>query len=286
MNEERPTLGSVKLARKEFDRLAEFIETELGIKMPNAKITMVEARLQKRLRMLGLHTFKDYCDYVFSPEGEREELIHMIDVVTTNKTDFFREPSHFDYLVQHALPSLQNETGAGISRPLSVWSAGCSTGEEPYTLAMVLSDYQAKVSDFKFFIIATDISTRVLHAAQAGIYDEDKVSPVPPSMRKRYLLRSRDRERKAVRIVPELRSLVHFRRLNFMDGDFGFREKIDVIFCRNVIIYFDRNTQQTLLTKFSDCQRRGGYFFMGHSETQSGLDLPYKAAVSTVYRRI
>lgn len=279
--------GSVKLSQKEFRILAGFIESELGIKMPDIKKTMVEARLQKRLRVLRMRSFEDYCRHVFSPEGEQDELIHMIDVVTTNKTDFFRESGHFDYMVKETLPTLIKDFGAGTRRPLGVWSAGCSTGEEPYTLAMVLSDYKETIGrNFRFFILATDISTRVLHVAQKGVYEESKTEAVPQNMKKSYLLRSKDRTKGVVRIVPELRELVHFRRLNFMDEDFGFREKMDIIFCRNVIIYFDRHTQEKLLNKFATHLNPGGYLFMGHSETLSGMNLPYRPVGPTVYRKV
>lgn len=264
--------------------LGEYIQTEYGIKMPPAKKTMLESRLQKRLRLLGMDSFKDYLTFVFSPEGMEQELVHMVDAVTTNKTDFFREPSHFEYLVDRVLPDLVERTGAGLRRPLVIWSAGCSTGEEPYTLAMVLAEYALKVQGFKFQILASDISTQVLERASMAIYDEEKVAPVPPSMRKRYLLRSKDRDKRRVRIVPELRATLSFRRINFME-DFGMREQMDIIFCRNVIIYFDRQTQERLLRRFGDHLHPGGYLFMGHSETLSGLALPYVPVAPTVYRK-
>ncbi len=286
MDTEENTSRGVRLQAREFRRLAEFIQGELGIKMPDVKLTMIEARLQKRLRTLEMQSFAEYIEFVFSPAGEQGELINMIDVVTTNKTDFFREPSHFEHLVKHALPALERESGAGTRRPLGVWSAGCSTGEEPYTLGMVLDDYGTRLGQFDFFILATDISTRVLHAAQAGIYDQSKLEPVPPAMMKRYVMRSKDRSKQMARIVPELRERVHFRRINFMDEDFGFRERMDVIFCRNVVIYFDRPTQERLLNKFARHLEPGGFLFMGHSETITGLDVPFRAVGSTVYRRI
>ncbi|KJU86369.1 chemotaxis protein-glutamate methyltransferase CheR, partial [Candidatus Magnetobacterium bavaricum] len=149
---------------------------------------------------------------------------------------------------------------------MMVWSAGCSTGEEPYTLAMVLSDFSEK-NGLDFMIIATDISTKVLDKAKSGIYEEERVIPVSTQMKKKYLLRSKDKSKGLVRIVPELRELIRFRRLNFMDSDFGFRETMDVIFCRNVVIYFDKKTQERLLNQFARYLARGGYLFMGHSET-------------------
>ncbi len=275
------------LSDRDFQRLSTFIHTECGIKMPPSKKTMLESRLQKRLRSLGIKSFPQYCDYLFSQDGMENEFVHMIDVVTTNKTDFYREPRHFDYLVQDALPELMAKHGAGIRRNLMIWSAGCSTGEEPYTLAMVLNEFAQRCPGFKFrfTILATDISTKVLEKAKKAIYEHDRIAPVPPDQKKKYLLKSRDNKRGLVRIVPELREAVKFRRLNFLEGSFGMREPMDVIFCRNVIIYFDRPTQETLLNRFYDHLCPGGYMFLGHSETLHGLNVPLVQVSPTVYRK-
>jgi len=274
----------VRISERHFKLLGEFIQSEAGIKMPPAKKTMLEARLQRRLRALGMDSFDEYCDYLFGDEGGHDEVVDMIDVVTTNKTDFFREPSHYGYLVDHALPEMMRLYNTGQRKPFAVWSAGCSTGEEPYTLAMVLADFAHGHEGFKFFILATDISTQVLEKAAVGIYDASKVEDVPPEMKTRYLMRSKDRSIRKVRIVPELRALVSFRRLNFMSEDFGMREKMDMIFCRNVIIYFERRTQEKLLNRLCSHLVPGGYIFMGHSETLHGLNVPRYPVAPTVYR--
>jgi chemotaxis protein methyltransferase CheR len=275
-------LGQQRLLDKDFERLSSFIYDHCGIKMPPAKRTMLEARLQKRLRALSIATFAGYCDYLFSREGMELELITMIDLVTTNKTDFFREPEHFTYLVGQVLPQWQAQFGN--RRPFAIWSAGCSTGEEPYTMAMVLAEYAERNAGFAYSILATDISTRVLEKAHKAIYEEERVGPVPASLKRKYLLRSKDHSQGLVRIVPELRNRIHFRRLNFMDTDFGMREELDVVFCRNVVIYFDRRTQEQLVNKFCRQMRRGAYLFMGHSETLNGLDVPLVQVCPTVYR--
>jgi chemotaxis protein methyltransferase CheR len=210
-----------------------------------------------------------------------EELTPMIDQVTTNKTDFFREPAHFDYLARKALPELTLS-----KKSIVLWSAGCSTGEEPYTLAMVLNEFADGHRGCDFTILATDISTRVLEKARLAVYDEEAVSPVPPELKKKYLLRSKDRTRSLYRVRPELREHVRFRHLNLMDGDFGFREQMDIIFCRNVIIYFDKPTQERLLNGFCRHLSPHGYLFMGHSETLFGMDLPLVQVAPTVYRRV
>ncbi len=279
----RPSVHLRPMSGRTFSRFSRFIRSELGINITEAKKTMLQARLQKRMRRLGMGSFDDYYDFVFSPDGLAERL-QMIDVITTNKTDFFREPRHFEYLTQTAMPALIRH-GVGINRRALIWSAGCATGEEPYTLAIVLSEFAAGHPDFDFSIIGTDISTQVLQTAAVGIYAHDKVAPVPMPLRKKYLLRSKDPSRNQVRIIPALRAKVAFRRLNFMDPDFGLRESADIVFCRNVIIYFDRPTQELVLNRICRHLRVGGYLFMGHSETLNGLNVDLVPATSTVYRK-
>jgi chemotaxis protein methyltransferase CheR len=275
-------LGSLKrLSDEEFRALSSLVEGELGIKMPPAKRTLLESRLQKRLRVLGLGSYGEYCDMLFNKGGMASELVHMLDLVTTNKTDFFREAHHFEFLAGSALDRMVKSSGPKVS----IWSAGCSTGEEPYTLAMVLSEFARSRPGmgFDYTITATDISTRVLEAASKGIYQEDRISPVPLELRKRYFLRSRDASKSLVRVVPELRAHITFSRVNLMDDVYPVDGNLDAIFCRNVIIYFDKPTQERLFTKFCEYLRPGGYIFIGHSETLSGIDLPLKKVATSVY---
>lgn len=282
----RASLYNQGISSKDFERFSRLIYSECGIKMPSHKRSMLEARMRKRLRALDFASYEQYSDYFFNLADRSQELVHLIDEVTTNKTDFFREPAHFDFLTRVALPQLIDSHGAGIDRPLRLWSAGCSSGEEPYTLAMVLSEFAEQCPGFRFEILATDISTKILEKAQLAIYRNERIEPVPPAMRKKYLLRSKDQEQKRVRIIPELRQKVSFRRLNFMADDFGIDQSMDIIFCRNVIIYFDRPTQQRLLERFCSVQHNGQFLFMGHSETLSGMDLPLKQMAPAVYRRL
>ncbi len=274
------------ISEMNFARLSHLIHDQCGIKMPPHKKNMLEARLRKRLRSLGLATYGQYCDYLFGPGGEEGELVNLIDVVTTNKTDFFREAKHFDFLTEVALPRLLTTHGTGLQRPLRVWSAGCSTGEEPYTLAMVLSEFALANPGFDFTILATDISTLVLEKARLAIYREERVESVPEALKRKYLLRSRDPGKGQVRVVPELRAKVHFRRLNFMNENFGLREPIDIIFFRNVMIYFDRNQQMTLLQRFCGCLSTGRYLFTGHSESLHGMGLPVVQVAPAAYRKL
>lgn len=273
------------ISEKDFKRLGELIHSQCGIQMKESKKTMLQARLQKRMRKLEMGSFEKYCEYLFSPEGMRNELINLIDVVTTNKTDFFREPKHFEYLTKNAIPDLIG-TQKSVRKSVSIWSAGCSTGQEPYTLAMVLNDFAEKLQSFTYSILATDISTLVLEKAKLAIYESEVVDPVPLEFKTKYLLRSKDKCKDLVRIIPELRDRICFRRLNFMDDDFGLREPIDIIFCRNVIIYFDRATQEKLLNRFCRYLNIGGYIFVGHSETLHSLNVPLTMVAPTIYRKM
>jgi chemotaxis protein methyltransferase CheR len=288
MSENKTYNESVKaMTTAEFERLSRFIYTHCGIKMPSVKKTMLESRLQKRLRLLGVGSFRDYCDMLFDSPGGREELVHMIDAVTTNKTDFFREPTHFSYLSESVLPEFIESVEQQSRPPFTAWSAGCSSGEEPYTLAIVLSEFAAANPGFRFSITATDISTRVLAKAQAGIYDENQISMIPAPIKQKYFLRSKDHSKALVRIVPRLRSLVTFQRLNLMDEKCMLIEgSVDALFCRNVIIYFDRDTQRALLSRLCRYLRKDGHLFLGHSETVHGFDLPIVRIASTIYRKV
>lgn len=288
MNDRTYSPGVAKpMTQAEFARFSEFIIGQCGIKMPPSKKIMLEARLQKRLRALGIPSYGEYYQYIQGESG-RGELVHMLDAVTTNKTDFFREPIHFQYLAQTILPEVlsEQEGSKRRDRPFFLWSAGCSTGEEPYTLAMVLSEFAYQHPALRFSIMATDISTKVLDRARDGIYDEDRIASVPDALKQRYLLRSKDRGRNLVRIVPELRAAVQFKRLNLMEESFSFSDPQDIIFCRNVIIYFDRSTQERLISRFCRVLRPDGHLFLGHSESVHGFDLPLRRITSTVYRKI
>lgn len=277
--------SKMTLSKKDFNSLGKFIHGKVGIKMPDVKRGMIESRLRKRLTNLALDSFSDYCSFLFSPEGMDRELPHFIDAITTNKTDFFREPHHFSYMLEVALPDLVRRYQSGVGRKFTVWSSACSRGDEPYTLAMVLSEYARHIQGFDYSILATDISTRVLNTAVSGIYDKQIVDPVPMEYRKRYLLRSRDKSKNLVRIRPELRKKVVFRQLNLMDDDYGIRHNFDMIFCRNVIIYFDKPTTDRLMVKLCNKLVPGGYLFMGHSELLDCSHLPVVSVAPTIYKR-
>lgn len=273
---------SVALSAQSFRRFADLIASELGIKMTENKIPLLQSRLQRRLRVLGLSSVDEYQRLLFDPQRGDAELTDFLNAVTTNKTDFLRERDHFEHLVRTVVPAVLPE--AAQRGGLAVWCAGCSTGEEPYTIAMYLAE-AARATPFAYSIFATDISTRVLRTARHAVYDEALVHPIPPEWRKRYLLRHRDPERPVVRIVPELRERVRFARLNFMSEDFGLREQFDAVFFRNVMIYFERPTQEQVVARLCRHLRPGGMLYIGHSESLIGLALPLKMTGSAVYRR-
>jgi chemotaxis protein methyltransferase CheR len=279
------TVVSAHLSPKCFARMAQLVRSELGIKMPESKVSMIESRLLRRIRELGLQSMEEYTEYLFSPENGRQEQVHFIDRITTNKTDFFREPQHFNFLTHTALPGLCRTHGAGQGRRVAVWSAGCSSGEEAYTLAMVLSEFAATRGDIDFQILATDISTRVLAKAREGIYDEATIGPVPPALRKKYLLQSRDPQVRLVRVTPDLRRRVSFHRLNFMDQSYGVYGVFDFIFFRNVMIYFDRSTQEAVVNRLCRNLDSGGYLFVSHSESLCGLNVPVVPVGPAVFRK-
>ncbi|UCH80374.1 MAG: protein-glutamate O-methyltransferase [Nitrospiraceae bacterium] len=275
------------LSDRDFRRLRRCIYNECGINLPDYKKTLVESRLHKRIRILKMSSLSDYCNYLFSSQGIKNELNNLIDAITTNKTDFFREPDQFDYLTREVLPELISTKGAGMRKTLSLWSAGCSSGEEPYTIAMVLSDFSERLygNCFDFRILATDISLTVLKQAKIGIYGHDHIAPVPMHMRSKYLLKGKKNRKDFVRIAPDIRKLVTFSRLNFMEEHFILSEPADIIFCRNVIIYFNRQTQEQVLTRICSNLRPGGYMFLGHSETLNQLSVPLVPVIPTIFRK-
>lgn len=273
-----------RLSPGDFRRLAAFIHGYSGIKMPEAKRTMVEGRLRRRLRALGLASLEDYCRYVFDAGGLEQETVHLINAVSTNKTDFFREPDHFVYLAERAVPKLLAERHVSRQTPLKIWSAACSTGAEPYTLAMVAAELANAHAGLRAAILATDISTDVLETARAGIYSEALADPVPADLRRRYLMRGRRDQTDKVRVVPELRSMVAFGRLNLMDRPYPIETGFHAIFCRNVLIYFDKPTQRRVLEGLCAHLHPDGYLFVGHSETVAGLGLPLVPVGTTIFQ--
>jgi chemotaxis protein methyltransferase CheR len=277
-------VNRTRMTAHDFNKLSAHINRLCGIKMPIEKKTMLECRLQKRLFELRLSSFKEYSKLVLGNAGQQDEIDHMIDAVTTNKTEFFREPMHFDFLTRHVLPELSTK-GYDQYRPLKVWSAGCSNGMEAYTLAMVLSEFD-QTKQLHYNILGTDISTRVLSVASKGIYAEESIANLPIGLKRKYFMKSKDRIHKTTRVVPEIRGKVQFRYLNFMEDDFGIENEFDIIFCRNVLIYFDRPTQEKVIRKLARKLTRKGFLFLGHSESVLDMQLPLVQIKPTTLQRI
>jgi chemotaxis protein methyltransferase CheR len=275
------------LSDRDFQKLATFIQDRTGIRMPPSKKSLLTARLQKRLRLLKMTSFSDYVGLVLHPQCSSEELNDFLDLVTTNKTEFFREPAHFDYMTNTAMPELLQSHGAGAKRSLQIWSAPCSTGEEPYTMAMVALEFakSQQISNFQVDILGTDLSSKVLNKGRQAIYDQSQITDLPLAIKRNYMLKSKDREDPRVRMGPELRSLVKFAKLNFMDANYNIDSTFDIIFCRNCLIYFDRPTSEAIVNKMCRNLLPGGYFFVGHAETLNRLLVPLQQVAPTIYQK-
>ena len=270
------------MTNETFALFSSFIESTLGIKMPPSKKIMLETRLGKRLRALKMNTHEEYCDYVFGKEGFQLEIQQLIDVVTTNETDFFRENKHYEFLTETVLPELLE---GKRNLQINMWSVASSTGQEAYTLSMVVEEFARKQQQsITYKILATDISETVLNIAQTGIYTEHQSEKIPELYKKRYCLRNKDKDQKLIRMKPELRQKVMFRKLNLMDNTYSIHKKYHIIFCRNVFIYFDRPTQKKVLEQIYTHLAPGGFLFMGHSENIGNVKLPLRSVATAVYQ--
>ena len=282
--EEQKVYGlTVRLKDAEFENISEFIERKTGIKLGQSKKVLVEGRLQKIIRHKGFDSFTPYIQQVIGKHADPKETVHFIDVLTTNKTDFFRESDHFDYLKDTLFKKSQSQHINGTYR---VWSAACSTGEEPYTLSMTLHEQKLKgiISDYE--VLGTDISHRALQKANNAEYDVSRIYPIPDILKRKYLLRHKDPQMQQVRIAKNVRDRVSFQKFNLIESDWNDGKLFDAIFCRNVFIYFDRTTQEFVLNKLIRHLKHDGLIFLGHSETLNGITVPLKSVANAVYKLI
>ena len=248
-----------KLRDQHFTRLARMLEGITGIQLPPTKRVMIEGRLRRRMRQLDIAYLEDYGIFLFDKDGLDGELPFLIDCATTNKTDFFREPDHFVFLRDHAVPTLLRRSDR--DKPdLKIWSAASSTGAEAYTVAMVLARMQESGVKMRFAILGTDISAEILQSARRAIYPSSMLEPISADMQTRYVLKAADPARQEFRIAPQLRRFVHFASLNLMDESYPFDRDVDIIFCRNVLIYFSRTAQQAVLRRLASHLRPGRLF--------------------------
>ncbi len=272
------------LTDPEFNAIRQLIFDEAGISLSDAKRSLVQSRLAKRLRELELETHSDYLDYLRCDDRDGSELQRMINCLTTNKTDFFREPHHFDYLRDVVFPSIRERAKKGGPREIKIWSSACSMGDEPYTIAITILKHFGSLHGWNVRILATDINTEVLDAARHGVYAADKIEMLSDEDKRQFFLRGTGDQRDRVRVRDELRRLVDFRQLNLLAEPLQVRERFDVIFCRNVIIYFDETTQRKLLPQFADRLNPDGWLMLGHSENVPWLSNQFEALGGTIHQ--
>jgi chemotaxis protein methyltransferase CheR len=267
-----------------FHQFSQLVYEQCGINLHDGKKALLQARLNKRLRLTGIGSYEDYFSLITSP-GNTCEFINFIDSVSTNLTYFFRESQHFDFLEQVGLPEMVARKQKERDARIRIWSAGCSTGEEPYSLAMSVLSRIPDTQRWDFRILATDICTRALEAASRGIYSEDRVLKVPAALRQlNFKKAGNGNGRPEYEIVPELKRIITFRRVNLKEP-YPFKGPFDFIFCRNVMIYFDKKTQEELVNKMANFLGPGGYLFVGHSESLTGLAHKLTYVRPAVYRK-
>lgn len=272
--------GEFHFTDKDFDRVAKLVGERTGIVLSSAKKQMVYSRLARRLRALGLTEFSKYLKMV--KDDVDGELVNFVNAMTTNLTAFFREPHHFEYLAGTALPRLMKTNAS--KRQIRIWSAGCSTGEEPYTIAQVIREVIPAGSGWDIQIIATDLDSNVLNTAARGVYASERVSGITPARLRRWFLKGKGSNEGMVRVKKELRDLITFQQLNLMEA-WPVKGPFDIIFCRNVVIYFNKDTQRKLVNRYADLMAPDSNLFLGHSESLFKVSDRFKLIGNTIYQR-
>ena len=270
-------MNGFQLSDNDFHRLSLFVHQICGIHLHKGKRELIRARLSKRIRMLSLNGFGEYYDFLVNDRSGNERG-EMLNAISTNLTSFYREPGHFKFMSEVILPRF----AATDAPTLNIWSAGCSTGEEAYSILMCCLEYFHKHGARTVNILASDISTRVLDTAVAGIYPASAIHHLPVHFKKRYFQKGQHEKAHYVRVKPELRQYVKFSYINLMNP-FPFKRRFDVIFCRNVMIYFQKTVQEYLVEKYYESLKPFGYLFIGHSETLMGKAHHFKYIMPTVY---
>lgn len=273
--------AALAVSDRDFTRFQALVHREAGIWLAPVKKALLVGRLAKRLRELGLGSYGAYYERVCEDPVER---VRMIDCICTNETHFFREPRHFEYLSERVFPAWREEAEAGRRpRRVRVWSAACSTGEEPYTIAMCL--LASFPEGWELEVLASDLSTKVLERAAAAVWPIDKASEIPEPYRKAFMLKGYGAQDGLMKAGPELRGLVRFARVNLVGEGWPAGAPFDLVFCRNVLIYFDRQTKITVVERLLERLAPGGHLFLGHAESLGGFTPKAKAVVPTVYVR-
>jgi chemotaxis protein methyltransferase CheR len=272
-------LREFEFGTEDFEALRKLVKQITGINLSDQKRELVYGRLARRLRALQLHSFAEYRDVLARDGGQ--EIAQFCNAITTNLTAFFREPHHFDYLREQLLAPMAN---SGAARRLRIWSAGCSTGEEPYSLAMTILEALPDIRRWDVRILATDLDSDVLERGRRGIYTEERLKNLSLQRRSRFFQERREREGLNYEATAELKSLITFKQLNLMHL-LPMRGPLDAIFCRNVVIYFDKDTQRELFARVAQLQNSGSLLFLGHSESLFKVSEQYALIGKTVYRR-
>ncbi len=272
------------LTRGEYELFRKLVYAKSGISLGDQKMQLVRSRLGKRLRAGGFRSFREYYNFVVN-DSSGEELCGLLDSISTNTTHLFREPRHFGFLKEIVTRWAPDRAKRATDKALRIWSAACSSGEEPYSIGMVAHDVLRDHPTLELKILATDLSTQMLSKAKLGLFEPHRVGTVPPELKNRYLLKTQHDGQAMLQISPELRRCVTFTRFNLMTPTFPFKHGFHVIFCRNVMIYFDRPTQQSLVNKFASHLQKGGHLMIGHSESLNGIEHPLSYVEPTVYRK-
>lgn len=269
-----------------FDRLTKLIQDEIGVRLPASKRQMVEGRLRRRRMALGFESVDAYFHHLFEQGGLEAEMHEILDAVTTNKTDFFREPDHFRLLIDRIVPETLAQRPAARRRALfKLWSAAASTGAEAFTAAMLLEDLAGRLPDLNYGILGTDINTEVIEIARRAIYPSDQIVPVPAELQARFLMQGSGELAGQVRVVPEVRQRVRFARLNLMDEQYAVDRDLDVIFLRNVLIYFDPEDQSQVIGRMVMHLAPGGHLIVGHSESMVVRSESLRQIAPAVFQR-
>jgi len=266
---------------KDFNFIRKLIAENAGININQGKRELVYARLSKRLRALELKTFRQYCKRI--EEGDNLELVNCIDAITTNVTYFFRENHHFEFLSDVILPSFISDSPQSRKRRLRVWSAGCSTGEEAYSIEIILRQFK-EIDNWDTKILATDLSTNVLNIAREGIYRRSQVENVTKENLKKWF-RQNAQDKNLIKVTRDLKRRIYYKHLN-LNQPWKIKGPIDIIFCRNVVIYFDKDTQKRLFDRFADILSENGFLIIGHSETMFGISDRFKLVSRTIYKKL
>lgn len=272
-------MKGLQLSDDDFRRLSVFVHRECGINLHEGKRELIRARLSKRIRTLSLSGFRAYYDFLVNDKTGSERT-EMLNAISTNLTSFFREPRHFEFMTDVFFPEFQKRK----DKELNIWSAGCSTGEEAYSIAICCLEFFRGHHDFPIHILATDISTKVLEQAGSGVYPETSFHHMPESIKTRYFMKGRNTWTGYVKAKAALRDLIQFDYLNLIDA-WPFEKRFHVIFCRNVMIYFQKAMQERLVQNYFLALKQGGYLFIGHSETLMGKEHPFSYIMPTVYQK-